>query len=58
MAHDGMAPEPLALSAGSGVNLNKYVGHKVTVTGADGDGMNGMPTFTVKSLKMLGASCS
>jgi hypothetical protein len=58
MAHDGMAPESLALSAGSGVNLNKYVGHKVTVTGTDGDSMNGMATFKVKSLKMLGASCS
>jgi hypothetical protein len=58
MAHDGMAPESLALSAGSGVNLNKYVGHKVTVTGTDGDSMNGMATFKVKSLKRLGASCS
>lgn len=58
MAHDGMAPVSLALSAGSGVNLNKYVGHKVTVTGTDGDSMNGMATFKVKSLKMLGASCS
>ena len=57
MAHDGMAPASLALSAGSGINLNKYVGHKVTVTGTEGDSMNGMATFKVKSLKMLGGSC-
>ena len=34
------------------------VGDKVTVTGSDGDSMNGMATFTVKSLKTIGKSCS
>ena len=59
MAHDGMAPASLALSvAAPGVNLSKHVGHKVTVTGTDGDSMNGMATFKVKSIKMIGASCS
>lgn len=59
MAHDAMAPASLALSAAApGVDLSKYVGHKVTVTGMDGDSMNGMATFKVKSLKMIGASCS
>ena len=59
MAHDAMAPASLALSAAApSVDLSKYVGHQVTVTGTDGDSMNGMTTFKVKSLKMIGASCS
>ena len=58
MAHDTMAPESLALSAAAGVNLRKHVGHKVTVTGTDGDSTNGMATFTVKSVKMIAGSCS
>ena len=59
MAHDGMAPVSLALStAASSVNLNKHVGRKVTVTGTEGDNMNGMATFKVKSLKVIAASCS
>ena len=58
MAHDTMAPESLALAAAAGVNLRKHVGHKVTVTGTDGDSMNGMATFKVKSVKMIAGSCS
>ena len=59
MAHDAMAPASLALSAAApSVDLSKYVGHKVMVTGTDGDSMNGMATFKVKSLKRIGASCS
>lgn len=58
MAHDAMAPVSLALSAATPtVVLSEHVGHKVTVTGTDGDSMNGMATFKVKSLKMVGASC-
>src|SRR5262245_63710268 len=58
MAHDAMAPASLALSAAApSVDLSKHVGHKVTVTGT-GDSMNGMATFKVKSLAMIGASCS
>ena len=57
--HDAMAPASLALSAdGPGIDLSKHVGHKVTVTGTDGDSMNGLATFKVKSLKVIGASCS
>jgi len=58
MAHDAMAPVSLALSAAPSVDLSKHVGHKVTVTGTDGDGMNGMTTFKVTSIKKIGASCS
>jgi hypothetical protein len=58
MASDTMAPESLALSAAADVNLHKHVGHKVTVTGTDGDSMDGMATFKVKSIKMIAGSCS
>jgi hypothetical protein len=58
MAHDTMAPESLVLSAAAGVNLRKHVGHKVTITGTDGDSMSGMATFKVKSVKAIGGSCS
>jgi len=49
--------------ASSKVDLNKHVGHKVTVSGSDdamGRGEAGMmsPTFTVKTLKMVAKSCS
>ena len=57
MAHDTMAPQSLALSADR-VDLRKHVGHKVTVTGTEGDGMNGMATLKVKSVKMIAGSCS
>ena len=57
MGKDGMTPASLSLSA-LGKDLSKYVGHRVTVTGSDGDSMNGMTTFKVKSLKTIGKSCS
>jgi hypothetical protein len=58
MAQHGMASVSLALSAaGQGIDLSKHVGHKVTVTGTEGDSMNGMAAFKVKSLKMIGTSC-
>jgi pentapeptide MXKDX repeat protein len=57
MMKDSMAPESLGLSS-SAVDLSRHVGHKVSVTGAAGDTMGGMVTFTVKSLKMVAKSCS
>jgi hypothetical protein len=57
MGKDTMTPASLSLSA-PGKDLSKYVGHRVTVTGSDGDNMNGMATFKVKSLKTIGRSCS
>ena len=56
MMKDSMAPA-LGLSS-TAVDLAKHVGHKVTVKGAGGDTMGGMATFTVKSIKMIAASCS
>jgi hypothetical protein len=59
MAHDAMTSMSLALHAAArGVDLSKHVGHKVTVTGTDGDSMDGVTTFNVTSLKMTAASCS
>jgi hypothetical protein len=55
MNKDGMM-QRLSLSSSS-VDLSKHVGHKVSVKGAE-DKMNGMATFSVKSLKMIAASCS
>ena len=57
MGKDAMTPASLSLSA-PGKDLSKYVGHRLTVTGSDGDSMNGMTTFKVKSLKTIGKSCS
>lgn len=57
MGNDAMTPASLSLSA-PGKDLSKYVGHRLTVTGSDGDSMNGMKTFNVKSLKTIGKSCS
>ena len=67
MSKDAMAPATLTL-AGSSVDLNKHLGHRVSVTGslahekmdAMGKGTMGKATsaFTVKSLKMIAASCS
>ena len=54
---DAMMPASLSVSA-SGKDLRKYVGHRVTVTGKDGDRMNGMATFKLKSIKTTGTSCS
>ena len=72
MANDGiaeksMAPTTLTLT-GSPVDLSKHLGHKVSVTGSlanekmdamDKSTMGKAPSaFTVKSLKMVAASCS
>ena len=57
MGKDAMTPASLSLSA-PGKDLSKYVGQRVTVTGSDGDSMNGMARFKVKSLKTIGKSCS
>jgi hypothetical protein len=61
MAHDSTMKDAMASTLGlasTSVNLAKHVGHKVTVKGVAGDTMGGMATFNVKSLKMVGASCS
>jgi len=61
MAHDSMMKDGMAPSLGlssTSVDLGKHVGHKVTVKGVAGDTMGGMATFTVKSIKMVGSSCS
>jgi hypothetical protein len=67
MGKDTMAPTTFSLSSAS-VDLSKHVGHKVSVTGSSAHGKmdamekdtmaKGTPTFTVKSLKMVAASCS
>jgi hypothetical protein len=67
MSHDSMAPTTLALT-GSSAALRKHLGHKVTVVGSlahekmDTMQKNAMdkaaPTFTVKSVKMVAATCS
>jgi hypothetical protein len=51
-----MMPASLSLSAAA-KDLNKYVGHRVRVTGSD-DSMNGMTTFKVRSLKTIAKSCA
>ena len=61
MAHDSMMKDATASSLGlasTSVDLAKHVGHKVTVKGVAGDTMGGMATFNVKSIKMVGESCS
>jgi hypothetical protein len=61
MAHDSMMKDAMASTLGlasTSVDLPKHVGHKVTVKGVAGDTMGGMATFNVKSIKMVGASCS
>lgn len=58
MTHDAMTSAALALSAAPGVDLSTHVGHKVTVTGTDGDSVDGMATFKVNSVNLVGASCS
>ena len=67
MDHNSMAPATLSL-AGTKVDLQKHLGHKVAVTGSiSHDAMPSMekdsmkaapPAFNVKSLKMIAASCS
>jgi hypothetical protein len=67
MSKDAMAPMTLSLT-GSSVDLGKHVGHTVSVTGSPAHGKmdamgkdtlgKGASAFTVKSLKMVAASCS
>jgi pentapeptide MXKDX repeat protein len=67
MGKDAMAPTTFSLSSAS-VDLSKHVGHKVSVSGSSAHGKmdamekdtmaKGTPAFTVKSLKMVAASCS
>jgi hypothetical protein len=61
MAHDAMMKDAMASTltlASTSVDLGKHVGHKVTVKGVAGDTMDGSATFNVKSIKMVGSSCS
>jgi hypothetical protein len=61
MAKDSMAKDAMASTLGlasTSVDLAKHVGHKVTVKGVAGDTMGGLETFNVKSIKMVGSSCS
>jgi len=61
MAHDSMMKDDMAPSLGlssTSVDLGKYVGHKVTVKGVEGDKMDGMASFTVTSIKVVAKSCS
>jgi pentapeptide MXKDX repeat protein len=67
MSHESMAPTTLTLT-GSSVDLSKHLGHKVSITGSlahekmdameKGTMGKSTPTFTVKSLKMVAATCS
>jgi hypothetical protein len=67
MEHDSMAPATLSLT-GTKVDLHKHLGHKVAVSGSmspdamhsmEKDSMKASPSvFSVKSLKMIAASCS
>jgi len=67
MSHDSIAPTTLTLT-GSSVDLSKQLGHKVSITGSlahekmdamEKDTMaRSTSTFTVKSLKMVAATCS
>ena len=67
MSHESMAPTTLTLT-GSSVDLSKHLGHKVSVTGSlaheqmeamEKDPMStSTSAFTVKSLKMISATCS
>jgi hypothetical protein len=58
MGHDAMTPTTLNV-ASSSIDLQKYLGHKVSVTGSLVDEkMDATSTFTVKSLKMVAGSCS
>ena len=61
MAHDSMMKDAMPSTVGlasTSVDLAKHVGHKVTVKGVAGDTMGGMAMFNVKSIKMVGSSCS
>ena len=61
MPHDSMMKDAMASTLGlasTSVDLARHVGHKVTVKGVAGDTMGGSATFNVKSIKMVGSSCS
>ena len=61
MPKDSMMKDPMASTLGlasTSVDLAKHVGHKVIVKGVSGDTMGGMATFTVKSIRTMGSSCS
>jgi hypothetical protein len=63
MSKDNMAHDTSMTMSSKSVDLSKHIGHKVTVTGSSGpdkmDAMGkNMSAFTVKSLKMVSASCS
>jgi hypothetical protein len=67
MSHESMTPTTLTLT-GSSVDLSKHLGHKVSITGSlahekmdsmeKGTMGKSTSTFTVKSLKMIAATCS
>jgi hypothetical protein len=67
MSKDAMAPMVLSVT-GSSVDLGQHLGHTVSVTGSPARGKmdamgkdtmaKGASAFTVKSLKMVAASCS
>ena len=67
MSHESMAPTTLTLT-GSSVDLSKHLDHKVSITGSlahekmdameKGTMGKSTPTFTVKSVKMVAATCS
>ena len=67
MSKDAMAPMVLSVT-GSSVDLGKHLGHTVSVTGSPAHGKmdsmgkdtmdKGASAFTVKSLKMVAATCS
>ena len=67
MSKDAMAPMVLSVT-GSSVDLGQHLGHTVSVTGSPAHGKmdamgkdtmgKGASAFTVKSLKMVAASCS
>ena len=52
------AMEPVLELSSSSVHLDKHVGHKITIGGIASDAMGGMPTFSVKSIKVIASSCS
>jgi pentapeptide MXKDX repeat protein len=63
MSKDNMAHDTSMTISSKSVDLSKHIGHKVTVTSSSGpdkmDAMGkNMSAFTVKSLKMVSASCS
>jgi len=67
MSNHAMAPMALSVT-GSSVDLGQHLGHTVSVTGSPAHGKmdamgkdtmgKGASAFTVKSLKMVAASCS